>query len=201
LPYFDATNGGSNYLIRNRGDWKFDNITDQVGLGDDNSRFSLAAAWEDYDNDGDVDLLVVNDFGPNQLYRNTDGRFQNVAAEASLLDGAFGMSATFADFDHNHWMDLYVSNMFSAAGNRVTFQPQFKRQLSVNEKERFRYLARGNSLFRNVGQGIFEDVSVSHGVTIGRWSWGSLFADLNNDSWDDLLVANGYLTGGSADDL
>ncbi len=201
LPYFDATNGGGNFLIRNQGGWRFENITEQVGLGHDNGRFSLASAWEDYDNDGDVDLLVVNDFGPNQLYRNNDGRFEDVAAKAKLLDRAFGMSATFADFDHNQWMDVYVSNMFSAAGNRVTFQPQFKQQLSVMEKERFQYLARGNSLFRNVGRGHFEDVSVSHGVTIGRWSWGSLFADLNNDSWDDLLVANGFLTGESVDDL
>ncbi|MFC1759189.1 FG-GAP repeat domain-containing protein, partial [Planctomycetota bacterium] len=66
---------------------------------------------------------------------------------------------------------------------------------------RFQYLARGNSLFRNNETDRFEDVSVSHGVTLGRWSWGSLFADVNNDGWDDLLVANGYLTGQSIDDL
>jgi hypothetical protein len=124
-----------------------------------------------------------------------------VAGQAGLLDSAFGMSATFADFDHNGWMDLYVSNMFSAAGNRVTFQPEFKAQLSEAQKARFQYLARGNSLFQNRGDGQFEDASVSHGVTLGRWSWGSLFADVNNDSWDDLLVANGYLTGESVDDL
>jgi hypothetical protein len=201
LPYFDATNGGANFLIRNQGQWRFADVTGQVGLDDDNCRFSMAAAWEDYDNDGDLDLMVINDFGPNQLYRYQAGRFRNVAAQVGLLDGAFGMSATFADFDRNGRMDLYVSNMFSAAGNRVTFQPRFKTELATADRARFQRLARGNSLFRNVGPDRFEDVSVSHGVTMGRWSWGSLFADLNNDGWDDLLVANGYLTGTTADDL
>ncbi len=201
LPYFDAKNGGGNYLIRNLGNWKFENVTGPAGLDNDNSRFSLAAAWEDYDNDGDVDLMVINDFGPNQLFQNNHGRFSDVAAQVGLLDGAFGMSATFADFDHNGRMDLYVSNMFSAAGNRVTFQPQFMTALPDADKARFQYLARGNSLFTNLGADRFEDVSVSHGVTMGRWSWGSLFGDINNDGWDDLLVANGYLTGESADDL
>ena len=111
------------------------------------------------------------------------------------------MSATFSDFDHNGRMDLYVSNMFSAAGNRITTQPQFKTHLPDAQKRRFQYLARGNSLFRNVADETFEDVSESHGVTIGRWSWGSLFADIDNNGWDDLLVANGYVTGESVDDL
>ena len=201
LPYFDATNGGGNFLIQNQGNWKFDDVTDKVGLGDNNSRFTLAAAWEDYDNDGDSDLFVINDYGPNHLYNNADGVFTDVAGEVGLLDGAFGMSATFSDFDHNGRMDLYVSNMFSAAGNRITTQPQFKTHLPGAQKKRFQYLARGNSLFRNVADETFEDVSQSHGVTIGRWSWGSLFADIDNNGWDDLLVANGYVTGESVDDL
>ncbi len=140
LPYFDAKNGGGNYLIRNLGNWKFENVTGPAGLDNDNSRFSLAVAWEDYDNDGDVDLMVINDFGPNQLFQNDHGRFSDVAAQVGLLDGAFGMSATFADFDHNGRMDLYVSNMFSAAGNRVTFQPQFMTALPDADKARFSVL-------------------------------------------------------------
>jgi hypothetical protein len=56
-------------------------------------------------------------------------------------------------------------------------------------------LARGNTLLRNLGNGEFEDVSVTAGVTLGRWAWSSNFADLNNDGWEDLVVANGYVTG------
>ena len=201
LPYFDATNGGQNYLIRNRGDWRFEDVTTAVGLDDDNRRFSFAAAWEDHDNDGDLDLLVVNDYGPNHLYVNDGGRFRNVANTNGLLDGAFGMSATWSDYDRDGDFDIYVANMFSAAGNRVTFQPQFKPTETDHTRSRFRHLARGNSLFRNRGDGTYEDVSVEMGVTMGRWSWGSLFADLNNDGWDDLLVSNGFITGTQTDDL
>ncbi len=201
LPYFDATNGGRNHLIRNLGQWKFEDATKATGLDQENSRFSFAATWEDYDRDGDLDLLVVNDFGQNQLYRNDKGRFRNVAREAGLVDGAFGMSATWSDFDRDGLQDIYVSNMFSAAGSRVTFDPRFKPDETAETRARFQHLARGNSLFRNRGDGTFEDVSVAMGVTMGRWSWGSLFADINNDGWDDLLVANGFITGRQPDDL
>lgn len=200
VPYFNASNGGRNYLVRNLGDWRFADITEETGMEVDNRRFSYASVWEDIDNDGDQDLVVVNDFGPNQLFRNDGGHFAEIAKESGLVDGAFGMSASFADYDHNGNMDLYVANMFSAAGNRVTYQPQFKADADQSARAKIQQLARGNSLFRNVG-GRFEDVSIPAGVTMGRWSWGSLFADVNNDGWDDLLVGNGFVTGELPDDL
>ncbi|MCA9150192.1 MAG: VCBS repeat-containing protein [Planctomycetales bacterium] len=201
LPYFDARNGGANHLIRNEGDWKFTDATEPAGLGDENFRFSFAATWDDIDNDSDLDLLVVNDFGPNQLYENEAGHFRNVANQNGLLDGAFGMSATIGDYDRDGRDDIYVSNMFSAAGNRVTTQPNFKSTEDAATREKFQRLARGNSLFRNRGDGTFDDTSVDMNVTMGRWSWGSLFVDLDNNGWDDLLVANGFVTGQQTDDL
>ena len=199
-PYYDATNGGANFLIRNLGNWKFENATPSSGMDDENHRFTFAAAWEDYDNDGDQDLFVVNDFGPNQLYRNDAGKFSEIGKKVGLVDGAFGMSASFGDFDRNGMMDIYVGNMFSAAGNRVTFQPQFKAELDSASKSKLQHLARGNSLFRNQA-GRFDDVSLESGTTMGRWSWGALFSDINNDGWEDLLVGNGFITGETPDDL
>ena len=64
-----------------------------------------------------------------------------------------------------------------------------------------RRLARGNSLFLNAAGGSFRDVSVESGVTMGRWSWGSVFADFNNDGWEDLFVANGFFTAPAEEDL
>ena len=61
--------------------------------------------------------------------------------------------------------------------------------------------ARGNSLFRNLGDGRFADVSVAAGVTMGRWAWGSLFTDINNDGWEDLHVVNGFFTNDDPGDL
>jgi len=201
VPYFDATNGGRSILFRNDGDWQFRDVTDQVGLASNNNRFSYAAAWEDYDSDGDADLYVANDFGRNNLYRNDRGHFVDVASQAGLEDSAFGMSVSFGDFNRDGQQDIYVGNMFSAAGNRVTAQQQFRSGTSNDIRSRYRRLARGNTLYANQGDGTFRDVSRASGVTMGRWSWSSIFADLNNDGWEDLLVANGFVTGEDTHDL
>lgn len=200
-PMHNSNLGGRNALLRNEGDWTFTDVTEETGLDENNRRWSYAAAWEDYDNDGDQDLYVANDFGHNNLYRNDGGRFVDIAGQSDALDANFGMSVTWGDYNRDGWMDLYVSNMFSSAGNRVTSQSQFKERLQQEDKEKFQILARGNSLLRNDSQGGFDDVSVSAGVTMGRWAWASLFTDINNDGWEDLLVGNGYLTQDLADDL
>jgi len=201
VPFHDATNGGANVLLRNDGDWRFENATQEAGMDEANDRFSFAAVWEDFDDDGDVDLYIANDFGRNNLYRNDGGRFRDVAAGAGVEDIATGMSVSFADYNHDGRMDIYVGNMFSAAGNRIAFQRNFQPGASANTRAQFQRLARGNTLFANLGDGTFRDVSVDAGVTMGRWAWSSIFADINNDGWDDLLVANGYLTGSDPQDL
>lgn len=200
-PYYDANNGGENYFLRNEGDWKFTEATAELGLDVDNTRFSFASSWEDYDNDGDLDLYVANDFGRNTLYRNEGGKFISASDLSGLDDMAFGMSVSWGDYNRDGHMDLYVGNMFSAAGNRITFQDQFRPDLSEQELAKYQRTARGNSLFVNRGDGTFEDVSTQSAITQGRWSWASLFADINNDGWEDLLVTNGFVTGDTIDDL
>jgi len=205
-PFHDARTGGRNHLFRNQGfrnqdDWRFQDVTKQVGLDHHNDRWSYAAVWEDFDNDGDQDIYVANDFGRNNFYRNDQGHFQDVAASARAEDRNFGMSATAGDYDRDGWMDLYVSNMFSAAGGRITFQQKFKSEESQEIKTAYQQMARGNTLLRNRGDGTFDDVSDNTGTTMGRWAWASLFSDVNNDGWEDLLVANGYVTGKMPDDL
>ncbi len=191
--YHDARNGAPNSLFRNVGDLAFHDVTASTGLDQNNLRWSFAAAWEDYDDDGDQDLYVANDYGRNNLYRNDNGKFVDVAASAGVEDVGSGMSAAWGDYDRDGRMDIYVANMFSAAGSRITTQGQFKTGTDQNIRNRFRRFARGNTLFRNTGEG-FEDVSVQTGVTVGRWAWGSNFVDLNNDAWPDFVVANGYLS-------
>ena len=201
VPYHDANNGGRNFLMRNEGELHFKDVTEDVGLDENNRRFSFAAAWEDYDRDGDLDLYVANDFGRNNLYRNDDGKFADVAAEAGVEDIAAGMSVSWSDYDHDGWVDLYVSNMFSSAGNRIAYQRQFKSNAEADTISQLRRHARGNTLFRNLGNGKFADVSVDAGVTMGRWAWGSNFADINNDSFEDIYVANGFFTNDDTGDL
>jgi hypothetical protein len=207
LPYHDSRNGGPNQLLQNDGGWKFHEATAAAGFDENNDRHSFAASWEDYDNDGDPDLYVANDFGRNNLYQNqgrgADGQvtFRDVAAAAGVEDMSAGMGVTWGDYNRDGLMDFYVSNMFSAAGNRVAYQRQFKPGAAESSLSGFRRHARGNSLFQNNGDGTFADVSIEAGVTMGRWAWGAQFADLNNDGWEDLYVANGYITGEAKDDL
>ena len=201
--YHDANNAGRNYLYRNEiqsGSWDFQDVTEEVGLDVNNRRFSLAAGWEDYDNDGDQDLYVANDFGRNNLYRNDDGRFVDVAPEVQGEDRASGMSVSWGDADRDGVMDLYVANMFSAAGNRIAPQEGFSPGSSAETRGALLRFARGNTLLVQE-EGKFRDASEELGVTMGRWAWSSMFADINNDGWEDLLVANGYITTPDTGDL
>ena len=195
--YHDANVGGTNRLLRNDisgEEWSFTDVTKPSGLDANNTRFSFAAAWEDYDNDGDQDLYVANDYGRDNLYRNDNGTFKDIAAVVGAEDAASGMSVSWSDYDHDGRMDIYISNMWSAAGNRIAFQPDFKKNAPPEVKQRLQRFARGNTLLRNESDSQFEDVSKKAGVEMGRWAWGSLFADINNDGWDDILIANGFIT-------
>lgn len=220
VPYHDANNGAPNLLLHNDGDWQFRDVTKQVGLDENNLRFSLASFWDDFDNDGDLDVYVANDFGRNNLYRNdltAGGRFVDIAGAVGVEDIGPGMSASSGDVDNDGRPDIYVSNMFSSAGSRITQMSQFKPEANETDLAGFKRHARGNSLFRNVlggaGQGSkgsknwpmgelnFADKSVESGTTMGRWAWGSLLVDINNDGWRDAYVTNGFVTADNNNDL
>ncbi len=200
MPFHDANNGPSNHLLRNDGDDRFNDVTLAVGLDENNRRFSLAASWADYDDDGDSDLYVANDFGRNNLYRNDRGRFVDVAAIAGAEDQAAGMGVSWSDYDNDGDLDLYVTNMFSAAGRRIAYQLRFKRDDGRTRRQIQRHSV-GNTLLENQGEGVFRDVSEVAGIRMGRWGWGGKFVDLDNDGNDDLVVPNGFLTGAIEDDL
>ena len=200
-PFHNARNGGANVLLENERDFRFKDVTKARGLGTENHRFSFAASWEDFDNDGDVDLYIANDFGPNHLFRNDRGSFVDVSNDTGTQDWGFGMSATWADYDRDGNMDLYVSSMFSGAGNQVVPQPDFNPTMPDETRRKYLKMVRGNSLLRNVGHGRFVDVTNVAAEGYGGWAWGAKFADLNNDGWEDLYVANGYISQPDKQDL
>jgi len=202
VPYFDARNGPPNFLFHNEGNAMFVDATDAAGLNVDNNRYSFACAWGDYDSNGLPDLYVANDFGRGNLYRNNgDGTFACVSSEAHAEDVGAGMSACWSDFDNDGREDIYVANMWSSAGQRVAAQKPFHEKSSEDILALYRRNARGNSLYRNEGNGKFRNISQQAGVEMGRWSWCSDSWDFDHDGYPDLYVANGYISAPDRNDL
>ncbi len=200
LPYHDANNGSSNIFFRNDG--QFVDATIEVGLDENNRKYSLASIWEDFDEDGDLDLFVANDFGRDNLYRNEGGKFRDVAAEVGADDIAAGMGASAADYDLDGDFDLYISNMFSSAGLRIASQTdRFMEGKNAEVHPLYEHHARGNTLLANRGDGTFEDVTDFAGVSVGGWAWGAKFLDLNNDGFEDIISPDGFVTNPDKKDL
>jgi Flp pilus assembly protein TadD len=206
VPYYDARNGPPNFLLHNEGDGTFVDRTEAAGLSAENDRYSFACAWgcsrSKSQGAGLPDLYVVNDFGRANLYRNNgDGSFAAVSEPSHAADAGAGMSACWCDYDNDGREDLYAANMWSAAGQRVSTQKRFHETSSAEALAQYRRHARGNALYRNRGDGGFENVGERAGVAMGRWSWSSDFWDFDHDGRADLYVANGYISAPGRDDL
>ena len=187
--YYRDRPGPPNLLLRNLGDGRFGPApeSEQLALW----RNSYQGTWSDYDGDGDVDLYVANDYAPNNLLRNDgDAGFTDVTEETGTPDIGFGMGASWGDYDNDGRHDLYVSNMYSKAGRRITEEVP-------GLDPRLRKMSRGNTLFRHDGER-FERVSglepPALRVEKAGWSWGGQFVDIDNDGWLDLYVTSGMYT-------
>ncbi|PYX57255.1 MAG: hypothetical protein DMG76_12070 [Acidobacteria bacterium] len=195
-PYYDAENGPPNFMMRNNRDGTFRDVTAQTGLNQNNTRYSFCCGWNDYNRDGWPDLYVVNDFGRKNLYRNNhDGTFTDVAPQASVEDVGAGMAVCWCDYDNDGVEDLYVADMWTAAGKRISTQELFQKNTPEQIRALYRKHAMGNSLFRNKGDGTFQDATASAGVEMGRWSWSSDAWDFDHDGFPDLYIANGMISG------
>ncbi len=176
-------------------------MTEQSGLDKNNTRFSFCCAWGDYNGDDWPDLYVVNDFGRKNLYRNNgDGTFTDVAKEAGVEDVGAGMSGGMGRFDNDGRDDLYVANMWTAAGLRVSEQEIFQKGAAAEARALYHQHAMGNSLFHNRGDQ-FADTGMRSGTTMGRWAWSSDNWDFNHDGFADIYIANGMITGRTREDL
>ncbi len=191
-----ATNGQPNLLLRNVDGTRFEEIGAAAGIAD--RSWSYAAAAADYDEDGDIDLAVANDYGVNALYRNRgDGTYEDIAEEVGLLDVGNGMGAAWGDLDQDGRLDLYISNMSSSAGNRI-LERFADRSRSETEGVLYK-LAAGNSIFLQRENG-FERLDPSAGGIGASWAWGASLLDLDLDGDLDIYVANGFISGDSLKD-
>ncbi len=195
-PYYDAQNGPPNFLFRNRGDGTFEDVTTASGMNTNNNRYSFACGWCDYNEDGWPDLYVANDFGRKNFYRNNgDGTFSDIAGQSGTEDFGAGMSVSWFDYNNDGQQDLYVADMWSAAGQRVTTQGPFLKNTPARVRAIYNKHASGNSLFRNSGNGTFADETEKAGVAMGRWSWACDAWDVDHDGYADLYVTDGFISG------
>ena len=129
------------------------------------------------------------------------GTRTRTSVHAGVEDISAGMGVAWGDVDGDGHADLHVSNMFSSAGNRIAYQRRFREGGDEGTLQAMRRHARGNSLFRNRGDGGFEDLSVESGITMGRWAWAAAMPDLDLDGREDLVVMNGFVSNEDTKDL
>ena len=166
--------GESDFLYHNRGDGTFEEVSVKAGVHDDIGYYGLGVMWVDYDDDGWPDLLVANDSVPNYLYHNNhNGTFTDVGMLSGVALSGEGMElgnmgVDWGDYDHSGRLSFFVTH----------FEEQ------------------PNSLYHNMGAQGFDDVSWTSGVGQPSYpyvGWGTAFFDMDNDTWLDLLVANGHV--------
>jgi hypothetical protein len=167
LP-FDA-----NLLYRNRGDGRFEDVSDRSGVAKVTGRYAMTAAAADFDGDGWTDVYVACDSTPSILYRNNrDGTFTDTAVESGVAYGELGnaqagMGLAVADYDRDGALDLLKTH--------------FSDDIPA--------------LYRGLGRGLYEDVAMAAGLSVqNRYvEWGAGLPDLDNDGWPDLLYVTGHV--------
>ncbi|MEE8452691.1 MAG: FG-GAP-like repeat-containing protein [Thermoguttaceae bacterium] len=165
-----ARDAGPNVLYHNNGDGTFTEVAAELGV--DDTGWTLDVGCADYDNDGDQDLVLANDFGQDRVYRtNADGTFTDVTDQAIGWDTNKGMNVDFGDYNNDGNLDLYITNIWTKD-----------------------YVQEGNQLYRNLGDGTFTDISFEADVYDAGWAWAGRFWDYDNDGDLDLIVANGYIS-------
>src|SRR5258707_953808 len=165
--------GAKNILYEDRGDGTFADVTTKAHIDQTNGRYGFSVSTFDFDDDGWPDIYVACDSAPSILYRNNhDGTFTDVAVVAGAAfneDGKeqAGMGSTIGDYNGDGRLDIFKTNFSEDTA----------------------------TLYRNNGDGTFDDVTFAAGLGLYTkyLGWGTMFIDVDNDGWPDLLLINGHV--------
>jgi hypothetical protein len=191
LHVTNSAEGSYNRLYRNQRDGTFKDVATEMGVGDVNrpgTGVSMGAVWGDYDNDGYEDLFLYK-WGRPELFRNDGGRgFTRVTEKAGLPRWLNANTAIWLDYDRDGRLDLFIGGYYPETVNLW--------QLATTRimPESFEYAQNGGRkyLFRNRGDGSFEDVTAEVGINSRRWALAAAAADLRGTGYPDLFIANDY---------
>jgi enediyne biosynthesis protein E4 len=174
--YEYARNGGRNYLLRNMGDGTFRDVTEEMGLA--SRRWTLAVGAADLNGSGFPDLMIANDYGIDEFFINEGGeRFRNAGESVGIgFQPKSGMSVAFADVLNRGETSIYVTNIAEPG-----------------------VLMQGNNLWVPSGRTSgadprFSNLAGNFGIELGGWGYAGQFGDLNNSGFQDLYVANGFVS-------
>lgn len=166
--------GGKDTLFHQKTDGTFEDASEKANVADEGNLYGFSSVFVDVDDDKDLDLLVVNDSTPKQLYINKgDGAFEEIgyASGIALNENGreqAGMGLAVGDYDNDGLVDFHITNFSDDS----------------------------NTLYRNDGETNFTDVTFQAGIgeaTIPFLGWGTSFLDYDNDGWKDIIVANGHV--------
>ncbi len=188
----------SNHLYRNNGNATFTDITKEAGLL--SYSLSLSASISDLNNDSLKDIYVSNDFASADfLYLNNgDGTFKNTIETSVKHTALYGMGSDIADINNDGFLDIFQADMDASTNKRskanmASMNPQV---FWDTYNSGFYYQYMHNCLQLNAGvlnnnTPVFNNISRISNTSSTDWSWGPIFADLDNDGWKDLYVSNG----------
>ncbi len=185
------TVGRPDRLFRNDGKGTFEDVTQSAGISGDH--YGLSATWFDYDQDGDPDLYVANDFkDPDRLYQNLgNGTFKDVIGEVVPHTPWYSMGSDAADMNNDGYLDMLVLDMSSTIHykEKVNMGDMSQHQHFMDHAEP-RQLMR-NAYFLNSGAGRFLEAAHLSGLSSSDWSWAAKLADFDNDTRKDVFITNG----------